>query len=107
MAEIPSDIASSAAGSGLKARNVGKASDAERAGQAKAAQNQVRSVDEVEITVETTDDNAKVFADAEGSGSEGRSEEEGNAPQEEPGTSQEDRGITTDEDGTQHVDLEA
>ncbi len=107
MAEIPSDIASSAVGSGLKARDVGKAGDAERAGQAKAAQRQVKSVDEVEITVETTDDNTKVSPDAEGSGSEGRSEEEDTAPQEEPGTSSPERGITTDEDGTQHVDLEA
>ena len=107
MAEIPSDIASSAVGSGLKARDVGKASDAERAGQAKAAQRQVRSVDEVDITVDTTDDDTKVFADAEGSGSEGRSEEEETAPQEEPGTSSPGRGVTTDEDGTQHVDLEA
>ena len=106
MAEIPSDIASSAAGSGLKARDVGKANDAERAGQANSAQRQVRNVGEVEVTVETTDDNSRVFADAEGSGSEGRSEEE-TASQDEPDTSQAPRGITTDDDGTQHLDLEA
>ncbi len=107
MAEIPSDIASSAAQAGFKAGDVGKSNDAARSGQASTTRRQVKSVDEVEITVETTDDDTKVFADAEGGGSEGRSEEEEPAPQEEPGTSGPDRGITTDDDGTQHVDLEA
>lgn len=106
MAEIPSDIASSAAQAGFKAHDVGKADDAERAGQANATRRQVRIVDEVEVTVETTDDNTKVFADAEGSGSQGRSEEE----QASTGEAEEAAGppgITTDEDGTLHVDLEA
>jgi len=106
VAEIPSDIATSAAQAGFKAQDVGKASDAERAGQANATRRQIRIVDEVEVTVETTDDNTKVFADAEGSGSQGRSEEEETAPEEEPGSLEPRGGITTDENGTQHIDLE-
>jgi len=107
VAEIPSDIATSAGQAGFKAQDVGKTNDAERTGQADAAKRQIRIVDEVEVTVETTDDNTKVFADAEGSGSEGRSEEEETSSDEEPGAPEPHRGITTDQDGTQHVDLEA
>lgn len=106
MAEIPSDIASSAAQAGFKAQNVGKANEAERAGKVTAAQRQVKTVDEVEVTVETTDDNTKVFTDAEGTGSQGRSEEE-ETQEAQADDEQQPGGITTDEDGTQHVDLEA
>jgi len=106
VAEIPSDISTSAAQAGFKAQDVGKTNDAERAGQVNAAKRQSRIVDEVEVTVETTDDNTKVFTDAEGSGSQGRSEEEPSSEDSATPEAQQ-RGIITDEDGTQHVDLEA
>lgn len=106
MAEIPSDITTSAAQAGFKSEQVDSARAAERAGKAHATERQVRSLDEVEDTVETTDDDTKVFADAEGTGSQGREldehgeDEQGDAPTSPQG------GITTDEDGQQHLDLE-
>ena len=105
MAEIPSDIASSAAQAGFKARQVGTEREARRAGQAQSADRQVKSIDESGNTVETEDGDAQVFTDAEGMGSQGRSME-----QETPAESQEpkpDDGITSDPDGQLHVDLEA
>ena len=105
MAEIPSDIASSAAQAGFQARQVGKEREAHRAGQAQSADRQTKSIDETGEIVETGDGAAQVFTDAEGMGSQGRSTE-----QETPEESQEpktDDGITSDPDGQLHVDLEA
>jgi hypothetical protein len=106
MAEIPSDIAASAAQAGYKAQEVSAERDAHRAGPAQAAGRQVKSVDEAGNSVETTDNDTQVFTDAEGSGSLGRelgqeSEEE---RQREAGNP---NGITRDDDGRLHVDLEA
>ncbi len=107
MAEIPSDLASSAAQAGFQAREVGKARAARQAGLAQAAARQAKSSDELEVTVEITDDNTKVSTDAEGSGSEGRSEEELAPEQEQLDAEATPDGITTDEDGHQHLDLQA
>jgi len=107
MAEIPSDISTSAAQAGYKSEQADKTRSGERAGQAHAAERQVRSLNEVEDTVETTDDNTKVFSDAEGTGSQGRDvEDEGGGANDKPPEG-EQPGITTDEDGHQHLDVEA
>ncbi len=106
MAEIPSDLASSAAQAGFQAREVGKARAARAAGQAQAAVRQAKSADELEVTVEISDENTKVSADAEGSGSQGRSEEETASEQGPPDADVSSPGLTTDEDGRQHLDLQ-
>ena len=106
MAEIPSDIASSAAQAGYKGTEVAKVRDARRAGQAQTADRQIKAVDEAGSTVDTEDADTRVFADAEGSGSQGRPFDEGAAGKEE--TAETDtRGITRDVDGQLHLDLEA
>jgi hypothetical protein len=52
--------------------------DSERAGQSEAARDRSRAIAQAEDTVETTDDDARVYADAEGTGGQGRHfEEEG------------------------------
>ncbi len=105
MSEIPPELPSSAAQSGVQAREIAKEREARRAGQADAATRQVKTVDEAGSTVETTDNDVAVFSDAEGSGSQGRAFEEGAPPEaagEDAGT-----GITQDDDGQLHVDLEA
>lgn len=107
MAEIPSDIASSAAQAGFKSEQVDKTRNAERAGQANAAKSQVKALDEVEDTVETTDDNTKVFSDAEGTGSQGRNLEEATEEPDDQAEPAGEGGITTDDDGHQHLDMEA
>lgn len=106
MSEIPSNIASSAAGAPLQSREVAKEREARRAGQVNAAQRQVKSIDEADTIVDTEDPDSQVFADSEGEGSFGRNlpEETGQpAPDEPPPQG----GITTDDDGQTHLDLQA
>lgn len=107
MAEIPPHLPASAAQSSVQAREVAKERDARRAGQADAASRQAKAVDEAGSTVETTDDDVAVFGDSEGAGSEGREPEEGNTPLPESTGDGTKNGITRDEDGQLHVDLEA
>ena len=106
MTEIPSDIASSVAPATFQAKEVSKDRAARHAGQAHATERQVKSVDEAGSTVETTDSDVAVFSDAEGAGSQGR---EGEKPEPESPEQQQDatKGITRDDDGQIHVDLEA
>ncbi|MGB2987074.1 MAG: hypothetical protein WBE26_14470 [Phycisphaerae bacterium] len=108
MSEIPPDISSSAAQAGFQARETAKERDARRAGQAEAANRQAKSVTEAGDTVETTDADVAVFADAEGTGSQGRPFEEAETgEQETAGGADEKNGITKGDDGQLHVDLEA
>ena len=109
MAEIPSDIASSAAGSPLSAREVAKAREARRAGQAHTAERQVKTVDEAGATVDTEEGDTQVFTDAEGAGSQGRAldESEIDGSPGDTGDEATSTGITTDAEGQTHLDLEA
>ncbi len=105
MAEIPSHLASSVAGSPLQSREVAKEQEARRSGAADAAQRQIKQVGELDNTVEAGDADTAVFSDAEGAGSQGRSEEESQeSPDTQPDTP---GGVTTDEDGHVHLDIEA
>lgn len=107
MSEIAPDLPSSAAQSGVQAREIAKERDARRAGQAHAATRQVKTVDEAGSTVETNDEDVAVFADAEGTGSEGRAFEEGSTPESESTDQEKTGGVARGEDGQLHVDLEA
>lgn len=107
MAEIPSDIPASAAQAGYQAREVGRARDARSAQIANASNRRARAVDEADTTVDTEDSDNQVFADAEGSGGQGRPFEEGN-PTDAPDAVEESKtGIIEDDDGQVHIDLEA
>ena len=109
MSGIPSDIAGSALQAGAQARNVNRARDAERTGQAQASRSTARAVDEAGSTVETTDNDSQVYADAEGAGSQGRSYAEelsGDAGTDLPAEAGTD-GVTTTDDGQAHLDIEA
>ena len=107
MAEIPSDIPASAAQAGYQAREVGRARDARSAAQANAAIRQARAVDESDTTIDTEDSDNQVFSDAEGSGGQGRSFEEDNPKDAHDATDESKIGISKDDDGTLHIDLEA
>lgn len=108
MAEIPPDIPASAAQAGFQARETAKDRDARRAGQADAVTKQARTVDESGNSVETTDADVAIFADTEGGGSQGRAfeEEEENTESESTGAKA-NGGITKDQEGQLHLDLEA
>jgi len=107
MADSPSPIASSAAGAPLQARDVIEAGEARRAGQHNAVRRQGQTVTEAEATVETTDADARVFSDSEGTGSQGREFGDQDSPPNEPTEKKNPPGISTDEDGQLHLDLEA
>ncbi|MFQ5414076.1 MAG: hypothetical protein ACE5E6_06415 [Phycisphaerae bacterium] len=106
MAEIPPDIAGSAAQAGFQARDVSKLRDARRAAPAQAAREQAQAADEAAATVDTNDTDNQVFADAEGAGSQGRTHDDQTHDQD-ADTPAADAGITRDEDGRLHIDLEA
>lgn len=106
MTHIPSDLSVSAAQAGLQAREVSKDRDVKRAGESHAADRQLKTIDEAGSTVDTEDADVAVFTDAEGGGSQGR-ESAGEPPAEtgrEPGA---EKGITKDDEGRLHVDLDA
>ena len=107
MSEIPPDLPSSAAQTGVQAREVAKEREARRAGQTDAATRQVKTVDEAGSTVETGDDDVAVFTDAEGGGGQGRESEEHGPPETDSADSAAAGGITEGDDGQLHVDLEA
>ena len=110
MGEIPSDIGMSGAQAGFQGQEVAKEREARRAGQADASQRQVKSVNESESTVETNDADVAIFADAEGSGGQGRENEETGGEEEEEEAAEQldpqDRGVTQDDNGQLHVDIE-
>lgn len=105
MTDIPPDIAVSAAQSGFQARESTRARAAQRAGEAHAAASQARTNSEVSDIVETDDQDVSVFADAEGTGSQGRRRADETPV--ESGESDSAHGVTRDEDGQWHVDLDA
>lgn len=107
MSEIPPDIASSAAGAPIQAREVMKEREARRAGQAHAADRHVRTVDEADSTVDTDDADTQVFADAEGTGSMGRELEGEAGDTVQPSADNSENGIVHDDEGRPHLDLQA
>ena len=107
MAEVPGDLASSIAPANYKAGEVAKERGARHAGQAHAANRQVKAVDEHGNTVDTEDADTAIFADAEGTGSQGRSLEEGASPEQQETPANGESGIIEDENGQLHLDIEA
>jgi len=79
MADAPPPIAGSSLQAGFLANEIGKDREARRAGEANTARRQNVSINEAGDTVETTDSDSRVFSDAEGGGSQGRTLDE--APQ--------------------------
>jgi hypothetical protein len=107
MVDSGSPIASSAAGFPLQAREAIEAGEARRAGQHHAIRRQAQTVTDAGATVETSDADARVFGDTEGTGSQGRElgEQEEQQPEQEQATKP--PGIRVDKDGQLHLDLEA
>lgn len=108
MADIP-PIHASAVQAGFQARESGQARDARRNEQAQAANQQIKSVTDATGIVDTMDADNQVFADSEGAGSQGRSFEDPPTDDDQPGDDAggKHEGLTKDESGTLHIDLEA
>jgi hypothetical protein len=106
MSSIPSDIVSSVAGAPLQSREAARDRETAGAAQAHAASRQTKAVTDAGDIVETTDADAQVFTDSEGTGSQGRHFED--KDQQSPGDQPKSPpGITRDRDGRLHLDLEA
>ena len=107
MSGIPSDIAGSALQAGMQARNVNRTRDAERTGQAHAADRTApRRWMRPAARLRPLTTTPQIYADAEGTGSQGRAYEDElleNADDEQ----QLDEGITRSDDGRIHLDIEA
>lgn len=107
MSGIPSDIAGSSLQAGFQARDVGRVRDNERVGQAHSTNKTAKAIDEAGNTVETEDGDTAVYADAEGTGSKGRSFEE-ELLEEESSQDEDDRqGRPESDDGQVHLDIQA
>jgi len=107
MADAPLPIAASTAGAPMQARDAVEAGEARRAGQHHAIRRQAQTVTDAGATVETTDADARVFSDTEGTGSQGRQLDDPDTSQDEQRPPQTKPGITIDVDGQLHLDLEA
>ncbi|MCK4659539.1 MAG: hypothetical protein KAV82_08465 [Phycisphaerae bacterium] len=105
MSGIPSDIAGSALQAGFVQREASRSGDAVRSGQAHAGERQLRAVDNATGSVETSDNDTQVFADAEGAGGQGRMFNE--ESQEELENEDNRNESAEPPDGAMHLDVQA
>ncbi len=107
MSDIP-PIAASGAQAGYQQAEVTRARDARRADQVRARAKNANAIDEAGNTIETDDNDSRVFTDAEGAGGQGRSDEDGeHSPEADEAQEGDDSAIVSDEDGDVHLDLQA
>ena len=108
MAEIPSGLGASAAQAGFTAKDIANARDAQSAGRSDASNRRTKAINQAGSAVDTEDGDTQVFSESEGSGSQGRALEGDQTPEqpddEAPGTPP---GVTRDDEGHLHLDLEA
>ena len=102
MSAIPPDIAGSAAQAGFTSSEASRVKDADRAGQDNTAARQAKAATDAADSVETSDGDTAVFADAEGAGSQGRDFSE--APEE---VTEEDIPPEEQADTPGHLDIRA
>jgi len=107
VSDIP-PIAASGAQAGFQQAEVSRTRDARRADQIRARAKSATAIDEAGNTIETDDNDACVFSDAEGAGGQGRSEEEGeHSPEADESQDGHESTLAGDDDGDVHLDLQA
>lgn len=84
MSAIPPDVLGSAIQAPSTQRDIARVRDVERTAQSSASRTQARAIDEAATLVETSDNDTQVYADAEGSGSQGRAPDGRDEPGAEP-----------------------
>lgn len=108
MSDIPPDVVGSSLQAGFQQAEISKARDAQRAAQSHAAKTGAKAIDDAGTTIETGDEDTAVFADAEGTGGQGReSEEESTEAHPESNAEGRAEGMDNEDDGLTHVDIEA
>ena len=103
MSTVPPNLVGPILQSNLAQRQVSQVRDNERAQETSAQRQQSKAINEKDSTVETTDDDTQVHADAEGTGSQGRAFSEPEEAEEQPGDSDSE---PESEEG-RHIDFEA
>ena len=104
MSGVPPNVIGSVLQSHLTMRTVASVRDNEKNQEAAATRRQNRAIDEKDTTIDTGDENARISPDAQGSGGQGRAF---SSPEEEkmvPNAPVEDE---QNQDGPQHIDIEA
>ena len=108
MADIPPNISSSAAQAGYVQSEAARARDAARAGQRAAQQNQTKAIEEADAAITADDDDVQIYADSEGTGSQGRElPADADTEDAESEAPTDASGITRDDDGNPHLDIQA
>jgi len=107
MADMPLPIVSSAAQAGYQAREVASEREARATDSSNAANRQNRAVNDAGVTVDTADADARVFNDAEGTGSQGRDTDENHSREDEQAQEPMPDGVIFSADGSVHIDLQA
>ena len=108
MAEIPSGLGASAAQAGLTARDVASSRDADAANRTDAGNRRTKAIEQAGSAVDTEDGDTQVFSESEGAGSQGRAPEDDQASdQPDDQTPGDPPGVTRDDQGHLHLDLEA
>jgi len=106
MSAIPPHVIGSAVQAGMVQAEQSRQSDAEkneRASQTRTIQGNPDAI----LEVEATDADTQVHTDAGGLGSQGRHDEPAEEAPEEVAQDSAENGVTTDEQGRRHIDLEA
>ncbi len=105
MSTIPPNLVGPIVQSGAAQKQAARALEGEREQQSNAVVAGKKMSEQAADTVGEADNDSRVHADAEGSGSQGRSEGEEHAESKHDDNA--DAGIRRDDDGQLHVDLEA
>ena len=103
MSSVPPNLVGPILQSNLAQRQVSQVRDNERAQETNAKRQQSNLISEKDSTVETTDDDTQIYADAEDTGSQGRAFSEPEEDQEPPADSDTD----TEREEGRHIDFEA
>ena len=103
MSAVPPNLVGPILQSHMMQRQASSVRDNEEAQKATAARQQGVASDEKDNTVETTDDDTQVHADAEGTGSQGRTFSESTEPHEETPPTDHNQ----DENGGHIIDIQA
>ena len=103
MSTVPPNLVGPILQSNLTQRQVSQDRDNERAQETSAQRQQSNAINEKDSTVETTDDDTEVYADAEGGGSQGRTFTEPEEVQEQVA----DTDAPLESEEGRHIDFEA
>jgi len=105
----PADIAGASLQAQAQARDVAQVRDSAKAAERQAGEREAHAIDEAGDTVETTDDDTRVFTDGQGAGGQGRefSDEQPEGEDQTGAVTYDNEGRHQDADDTPRLDIQA